>query len=264
MDDELYLARCCNEFKRDRAPERARAARVGVGDGVAHEAVAQSAALHIGTHQDRVFGRLEIRIEHKTRHAGDGADEVCSASQKCMAGSVIPRDQRDGRLFALWSSGPLSSAYQDKNFPADFPQSRKASGGRPATQRDVFWDYDPSAVMAPELAQQRQAHPDFFTLDYQDYYALHCGTVAAWIARMEQRGTIVRAGAPSHIPALAARGLPGVAPASTPSPAFAREIARAYRRRRLQAIYGAVLEAAWAPEWGKRALRGAVALARTG
>ncbi|MCR6644444.1 MAG: hypothetical protein NVV62_07965 [Terricaulis sp.] len=136
--------------------------------------------------------------------------------------------------------------------------------GRPATQRDIFWDYAPSAVMAPELAQQRQAHPGFFTLDYQDYYALHCGTVAAWIARMEQRGTIVRAGAPSHIPALAARGLPGVAPASTPSPAFAREIARAYRRRRLQAIYGAVLEAAWAPEWGKRALRGAVALARTG
>lgn len=134
--------------------------------------------------------------------------------------------------------------------------------GRPEGERETFWAYDPGSVLAPELAQQRQAHPGFFTLDYQDYYALHCGTVAAWIARMEQRGVSVRAGSRSHIPAFGARVMPSVAPAPTASSNFKREIARAYARRQAQAIYGAMLEAAWAPGWMKRTLRGAVAMAR--
>jgi hypothetical protein len=45
--------------------------------------------------------------------------------------------------------------------------------GRPAEERGHFWSYDADTVFEPELAQQRLAHPGFYTHDYQRYYALH-------------------------------------------------------------------------------------------
>lgn len=135
--------------------------------------------------------------------------------------------------------------------------------GRPTDQRQSFWEYDPASVLAPELALQRAAHPGFFTLDYQDYYALHCATTAAWIRGMERRGVRVRAATSSYIPALAARAMLGVAPAlPLPPRAFHAAAKWAYRRRQLQALYGAALNGAHMPSWVKRVLRTSVAVSR--
>lgn len=135
--------------------------------------------------------------------------------------------------------------------------------GRAPEEPAPFWSYDARSTFAEEARQQYQAHPGFFTLDTQDYYALHCGTVQAWIERMERRSVHVHAATPSLIPALRERALPGVAMDCTEvSSEFRAEIARAYRRRRMQAAYGAMLESSLAPRFAKRILRGLVAMVR--
>jgi hypothetical protein len=130
--------------------------------------------------------------------------------------------------------------------------------GRPADERDRFWDYAPNAAFGPELAQQNAAHPGFFTLDHQEYYALHCETVRRWITAMERRGLRVRTATPSHIPALAARAVAGVA-SLPPAPDWLIQAGRAaYHYRAAQSAYGAILAGAQTPNWLKHALRVAV------
>ncbi len=134
--------------------------------------------------------------------------------------------------------------------------------GRRAADQDDFWQYAPGAAFDAERALQREAHPGFFTLDYQDYYALHCETTRIWIAAAERKGVRVRAGTPSYIPALAARRLPGVPALEASTLSFQLQGRAAYWRRAAQSAYGAVLNAPSAPVWLKRGLRATVRAAR--
>lgn len=133
--------------------------------------------------------------------------------------------------------------------------------GRPIRDANHFWNYDPSTVYSQELAWQRAAHPGFYTLSYEEYYALHCETVRRWLRDLERRGYTVRAETPSHIPALATRAGPG-ANASRFDPLFTLRGQVAYARRALQSIYGATLEAKEVPGSAKTLLRGTVRAAR--
>jgi hypothetical protein len=134
--------------------------------------------------------------------------------------------------------------------------------GRPVDDRQEFWPYAPGAAFDAELALQRQAHPGFFTLDYQDYYALHCETTRLWVGAMERRGLKVGAATASFIPALASRRLAGVEALPPPPASFALQARAAYWRRSAQSAYGAVLAAPAAPGWLKRGLRAAVRVFR--
>lgn len=135
--------------------------------------------------------------------------------------------------------------------------------GRRVADHGDFWHYAPEAAFDAERALQRQAHPGFFTLDYQDYYALHCETTRLWIAAAERKGVRVRAGTPSFIPALAARRLPGVPALEASTRSFQLQGRAAYWRRAAQSAYGGVLNAPNAPGWLKRGLRATVRAART-
>jgi|CXWL01.1.fsa_nt_gi hypothetical protein len=135
--------------------------------------------------------------------------------------------------------------------------------GRRTADHDDFWRYAPGAAFDAERALQREAHPGFFTLDYQDYYALHCETMRIWIAAAEREGARVRAGTPSFIPALAARRLPGVPALEASTRSFQLQGRAAYWRRAVQSAYGAALNAPNAPGWLKRGLRATVRAART-
>jgi hypothetical protein len=127
--------------------------------------------------------------------------------------------------------------------------------GRRVEDGAAFWGYDPHTVFAPELDSQREAHPGFFTLEMDDYYALHAETVRRWIGAIERRGGRVMAGTTSLIPALASRPAPGVMAGPQPSAAFLKAGRAAFARRSAQALYGAVLSDPAAPNWLKAGLR---------
>jgi hypothetical protein len=134
--------------------------------------------------------------------------------------------------------------------------------GRSTSAQEGFWSYAPAANFDEELTLQRSAHPGFFTLDYQDYYALHCETVRQWIRSIERGGVGVGAATPSFIPALAARAMPGVPRGERASLSFELAGRAAYLRRGAQSMYGAVLASNTAPAWLKQGLRAAVRASR--
>jgi hypothetical protein len=106
------------------------------------------------------------------------------------------------------------------------------------------------------MAGIRRAHPGFFQIDYQDYYALHCETVRHWVAAAERKGKHVINLTPSHIPALAARRPAGLtAPARKTAWPFFLRCKAAYAWRALQMAYGRVLAAAAHSPWLLRILR---------
>lgn len=115
--------------------------------------------------------------------------------------------------------------------------------GRPARERGYFWRHHESAQFTAEMSAIRQAHPGFFQIDYQDYYALHCETVRRWVRAAERKGKRVISLTPSHIPALAARE-PMRASAWRSTLLFWFRCRAAYMWRLLQIGYGRMLSAA--------------------
>ncbi len=79
--------------------------------------------------------------------------------------------------------------------------------GRQPTEK-YFWSHNPSLQYSDELMQSVfDAHPAFFRdRDYADYYEQHCSDIEALIELGERSGKVVRAAAPSWIPALRRRG----------------------------------------------------------
>lgn len=66
-----------------------------------------------------------------------------------------------------------------------------------------FWGYDPEINYSEELQQTvRTWHPEFFRVDYQGYRDDHDQHLAGWAERLEGRGILLRAAAPSNIPAV--------------------------------------------------------------
>lgn len=134
--------------------------------------------------------------------------------------------------------------------------------GRPVEENTHFWGYEAATVFAPELEQQRLAHPGFYALNYDEYYALHCETTRLWLRALERRGVRVCSATPSHIPALAVRSLQdsGAEPEASLNLALAGRLA--YAKRTVQSLYGAVLANNRIPVWGKRGLQSLVAGAK--
>jgi hypothetical protein len=80
--------------------------------------------------------------------------------------------------------------------------------GRPLQQSDYFWRHDRSVQFNDKMGAIQEAHPSFFDISYDEYYFLHCETVASWIATAEAGGRRVVNMTPSFIPALRKRYAP--------------------------------------------------------
>lgn len=74
--------------------------------------------------------------------------------------------------------------------------------GRPLRQNNYFWSHDKSVQFNDKMAAIQEAHPSFFDISYDDYYFLHCETVASWIGSAQGVGRKVVNMTPSYIPAL--------------------------------------------------------------
>lgn len=74
--------------------------------------------------------------------------------------------------------------------------------GRSVDRNAYFWSHDKTVQFGDKMDAIQEAHPSFFAIDYNDYYFLHCETVASWAATARARGRIVVNMTPSHIPAL--------------------------------------------------------------
>lgn len=77
--------------------------------------------------------------------------------------------------------------------------------GRSLTDNKYFWAHDKSVQFNDKMSVIQEAHPSFFDLSYDEYYYLHCETVAAWIGEAETVGRRVVNMTPSFIPALSKR-----------------------------------------------------------
>lgn len=80
--------------------------------------------------------------------------------------------------------------------------------GRPSTQNSYFWQHDKSVQINDGMAEIRAAHPAFFAISYDDYYARHESTLARWVAAAEARGCEVVSLTPSFLQPLQSRMRP--------------------------------------------------------
>lgn len=66
-----------------------------------------------------------------------------------------------------------------------------------------FWSYNEDVNYSDELQQTvREWHPEFFSIDFQDYRDLHDKHVASWLERLASKGINIMASARSNIPAV--------------------------------------------------------------
>ncbi|MEM7766873.1 MAG: glycosyltransferase [Pseudomonadota bacterium] len=90
---------------------------------------------------------------------------------------------------------------------ADFSDDIRVFGcdGRPLEENDYFWGHDKASQFNDEMDDIQKAHPGFFDIDYDDYYAEHCQTLETWAASLEGAGKRITNHTFSYIPALAKR-----------------------------------------------------------
>jgi hypothetical protein len=79
--------------------------------------------------------------------------------------------------------------------------------GRPLSEDDYFWKHDKKSQISNKMTDIQQAHPAFFTIDYNDYYREHVEIVDKWLAAAQQQGHILYNLTPSHVPALQNRAI---------------------------------------------------------
>ncbi len=77
--------------------------------------------------------------------------------------------------------------------------------GRPANENTYFWGHDKASQFNEHMDSIKIAHPAFFDIDYDDYYAEHCKTLDNWLSAVESAGRYVENLTPSYIPALTER-----------------------------------------------------------
>ena len=114
--------------------------------------------------------------------------------------------------------------------------------GRKIDDNAYFWKHHEPAQFNAQMSVIQNAHPGFFTLDYQDYYALHCETVRRWIMAHERNGKHFISLTPSYIPALAARAQRVDQQDSIHIPvSFELHSRIAFWIRSVQSVYGSIL-----------------------
>jgi glycosyltransferase involved in cell wall biosynthesis len=82
--------------------------------------------------------------------------------------------------------------------------------GRPRAENQYFWSHDPASQFGELMQAAMQAHPAFFSIDYNDYYDEHLEVLRAAIEVIEKADKSLVSLTPSHIPALAQRQVTAV------------------------------------------------------
>lgn len=82
--------------------------------------------------------------------------------------------------------------------------------GRRLAEEGYFWGHSSSAQINDRMANIQEAHPGFFSINYNNYYLNHCAQLEDFIGELEVGGVAVEAAAHSKIPALAFRALAAV------------------------------------------------------
>lgn len=77
--------------------------------------------------------------------------------------------------------------------------------GRPLNENKYFWKHDNSAQLVNKMDDIKLAHPAFFSIDYDEYYDIHCETVMKFLNVAEENKKVTISKTFSHIPALAER-----------------------------------------------------------
>lgn len=79
--------------------------------------------------------------------------------------------------------------------------------GRALSESSYFWGHNKSAQINDKMTNIQKVHPGFFSIDYNDYYLLHCRLLESLISQAESTGRRIHSVAPSKIPALASRAV---------------------------------------------------------
>ena len=77
--------------------------------------------------------------------------------------------------------------------------------GRPRNENSYFWKHDKGSQFNTEMSLIKEAHPAFFSINYDDYYEEHCETLEKWLTQMESAEITIKNLTPSYIPALKSR-----------------------------------------------------------
>ncbi|MDF1823584.1 MAG: glycosyltransferase [Verrucomicrobiales bacterium] len=79
--------------------------------------------------------------------------------------------------------------------------------GRRLEDDGYFWGHNPTAQINEEMGNIQEAHPGFFSVDYNDYYLKHCADLEQFFGELELDGFTIESVAPSFIPALGKRSV---------------------------------------------------------
>ncbi|MXN67196.1 glycosyltransferase [Stappia sp. GBMRC 2046] len=93
--------------------------------------------------------------------------------------------------------------------------------GRPIGNNEYFWSHSKDFQYDAEMDEIQDAHPAFFSIDYDEYYEVHCQTLKAYLREIENAGIEVSSIADSFIPAIKGRY---VARAGEVAPSSARPL----------------------------------------
>jgi len=77
--------------------------------------------------------------------------------------------------------------------------------GRPLEEDTYFWGHNKKTQFHDKMANIRDVHPGFFSINYNDYYIEHCNTLEDQILNGEKSGLKFYCLTFSHIPALSKR-----------------------------------------------------------
>ncbi len=77
--------------------------------------------------------------------------------------------------------------------------------GRPLSEDKYFWSHNPKTQFNDKMANIREVHPGFFSIDYNDYYLEHCETLESMFREGEKLGKHFLSLGFSHIPAFQSR-----------------------------------------------------------
>lgn len=94
--------------------------------------------------------------------------------------------------------------------------------GRPLERNGYFWNHDRASQFNDQMREIQQAHPAFFTIDYDEYYRTHCDTLERWLAAADKIGKKIENYTPTFIPALLKRSVSGVGQPAMPVDASTR------------------------------------------
>ncbi len=80
--------------------------------------------------------------------------------------------------------------------------------GRKIQDNQYFWTHHKESQFNEQMESIKQAHPAFFSIDYDDYYLTHLSTLEEWLSAGENLGKRFYSSTELYIPAIQKRMLP--------------------------------------------------------